>query len=512
MKKLLKILLSRAVIFSTLILMQVISILCLIWGIGKIYTNIYILLEIISFILAIYIVNGDKNPSYKLPWLLVMLVFPLFGSFFYLFFGIRHSNTQSKKRIKNNKERCNKYLSCNVDVKEKIKNDDLLYYKHSKYLTDYSYYPPYANCYCEYFSVGELKFYKLIDEFKKAKKFIFLEYFIIKKGFMWGKILDILEEKAKEGVDVRIIYDDFGCLFSLPNNYNKILASKGIKCQIFNPLVPFINIYLNHRDHRKIAVIDGEVAFVGGTNLADEYVNVNCKLGHWKDSDIMIKGDAVWSFTVMFLQNWNIFKSYDKDWNIFKTTKCDIKQEFENNGYIQPFGDLPICSENISENTYKNLINSAKKYVYITSPYLIIDNEMQETLILAAKNGIDVRIITPKIPDKKYINLVTKAFFPKLIESGIKIYLYTPGFIHSKLVIVDDIVGVIGTANMDYRSFYLHFETGVWLYKADVLKDIKKDFLETINKSEEVSLQQLADMNIFVKIYQSILRIFSSMM
>lgn len=480
------------------------------WGLGKTYTNLYIILELLSFVIAVFIANGNRNPSYKLAWLLAMLPFPLFGSIFYLCFGIRHSNTKSKKRRQNNKAKCQKYLPLNVNVSSKIKKLDPHIYRHSKYISDFSYYPPYANSFCSYLSPGERKYEKLIEELNKAKRFIFLEYFIIKKGFVWNNILDILVKKVNEGVDVRIICDDVGCLFSLPSDYFKRLKSKGIKCKVFNPVVPFINIYMNHRDHRKIAVIDGNVAFIGGTNLADEYINKNSRFGHWKDSDLMVKGEAVWSFTVLFLQMWNFFRDYDDDWNKFKG--IEKEEQIADDGYLQPFGDMPIDNENIYENTYKNLINSAKQYVYIITPYLIIDNEMVETLVLAAKSGVDVRIICPGVPDKKVVYLVTKAFFPELIKAGVKIYLYKPGFIHSKLTIVDDQVGIVGTSNMDYRSFYLHFEAGVWIYKSKVLLDIKDDFIKTQNKSNLITLDHLNKVNMFTKIFQSILRIFSPMM
>lgn len=494
-------------------MLQLIAIFGLIWGLGKAFTKIYMILEILSLILAISIINGNRNPSYKLAWIVIMLIFPVFGSVFYLFFGIRHENMRSKQRREQNKLRCNKYLAQNEEIKKEIKQKDQYIYKNFKYVNDFSYYPPYKNIFCQYLSPGEKKFEKLMIELKNAKKFIFLEYFIIKKGVVWESILKILEEKAAQGLDIRIIYDDFGCLFELPANYHKFLESKGIKCQVFNPLVPFINIYMNHRDHRKIAIVDGEVAFVGGTNLADEYVNKNCKLGFWKDCDVMIKGEAVWSLTVMFLQNWNFFNLYDQNWADFK---ADIPKINENSksydGYIQPFADLPIDDNNISENAYKNLINAAKDYVFIATPYLIIDNEMMESLILAAQSGVDVRIICPKVPDKYHIYLVTQAFFPRLIEAGVKIFLFEPGFIHSKLLIADDNIAIIGTANMDYRSFYLHFETGVLIYNSKVLVDIKNDFINTFAISKPVSLDRAQNINLFVKIYQSILRVFSPMM
>lgn len=510
MTKILKLLLSRVVICGTLILLQIISIFGLVWGLGKVYTNLYIFLEVISFVLALYIMNSERNPSYKLAWLIVILPFPVFGALFYLFFGMRNTNKRNRRRRQRIKDTCKKYLPQNIDLNEEIKKDNNYKYKNIKYLNDFSYYPVYKNNFCQYLSPGERKYEKLIEELKKSKKFIFLEYFIIKKGYMWDNILNILEKKVKEGLEVRVIYDDFGCLFTLPDRYYKILRSKGIKCQVFNPLVPFINIYMNHRDHRKITVIDGRVGFVGGTNLADEYINKDNRLGHWKDCDIMVKGEPVWSLTVMFLQMWNFFKDKDGDWEKFKVK--NIIEEDNDDGYIQPFGDVPVDYENVSENTYKNLINGAREYIYISTPYLIVDNEVRESLILAAKNGIDVKIICPKTADKKSVYLVTNAFFPSLIKAGVKIYLYTPGFIHSKLIISDDDIGMVGTANMDYRSFYLHFETNILLYKSKVINDIKIDFLDTLKKCEEVTLEKTENISVFMKICQSILRIFSPMM
>ena len=509
MKKIYKFLLSRGVIFGILILIQLGAVMGLVWGVGYAYTNTYIILEFLSFVIAICIINGDRNPSYKLAWLIVMLAVPIFGSIFYLFFGIRHNNFRSKKRMQQNETRCKEYLKINDKINEEVNAIDKNIYRHTKYLTQYSYHPLYKNFYTKYIEDGEKKYIELIKELKNAKKYIFLEYFIIAKGFMWDGILEILENKVKEGIDVRIIYDDFGCLFRLPTNYDKILKSKGIKCQLFNPVVPFINIYMNHRDHRKLAIIDGQVAFIGGMNIADEYMNKIHKFGHWKDCNMVVKGECVWSITVMFLQMWNFFTIHDNDWSIFKP---EYSYQEAHDGYIQPFGDIPIDKETITKNAYKNLITSAKRYVYIETPYLIIDNEMIESLTLAAKSGIDVRIICPGIPDKKSIYLVSKAFFPKLIEAGVKIYIYTPGFMHSKLIVVDDEVGILGTANMDYRSFYLHFEAGLWIYKSKVLLDIKEDFLNTLKCCEQLSLVKAKNINIVTKIFQGILRIFSPIM
>jgi len=346
---------------------------------------------------------------------------------------------------------------------------------------------------------------------KKAEKFIFLEYFIIEEGVMWNSILDILKQKAEEGVDVRVIYDDAGCIFKLPYGYNKKLESMGIKCRVFNPLVPLLSSRINNRDHRKIAIIDGHTGFTGGINLADEYINEYEKFGHWKDSAIMIKGEAVWSMTVMFLSMWNYLDGSNEDFNKFKPDIEPLEESCKD-GYVQPFADNPLDDETVGEIVYLNLINKARRYVYITTPYLIIDNEIITALTSAAKGGVDVRIITPYCGDKWYVHEVTRSYYRTLIESGVKIYEYTPGFIHSKTFVVDDEYGVVGTINMDYRSLFLHFECGVWMYKCRTIRDIKKDFNDTLKMCREITIEELNEIKWYKTLERMILRIFAPLM
>ena len=330
-----------------------------------------------------------------------------------------------------------------------------------------------------------------------------MEYFIISKGYMWDSILEILKEKAKLGVEVRVLYDDIGSVSVLSTSYPKYLKSFGIKAIPFNRISPFRGMFMNNRDHRKITVIDGKVAFSGGVNISDEYINKKSRFGVWKDNGIKIKGDGVWNLTVMFLSLWNAITKEDDDILKFKH---NFKDNNIKKGYVLPYGIGPTRRDLIGEDVYINIINSSKKYLYITTPYLIIDTDMLNSLTRAAKRGVDVRIIVPGIPDKIVAYHQTSSFFKILHESGVKIYKYKNGFIHSKVFLSDDIRSVVGTINMDYRSLYLHFENGIYMEGVKVLKDIKEDFIETIHSSSRISNKDI-EVSFFKNIYYSILRL-----
>ncbi len=382
----------------------------------------------------------------------------------------------------------------------------------SEYLTRYAGYPIYENTTAQYLSPGEKKFEKLVEELKKAEHFIFMEYFIIEEGVMWNTVLDILVQKVKEGVDVRVIYDDVGCLRTLPYKYNEKLESLGIKCEVFNPFRPALEVVINNRDHRKIAVIDGHTAFTGGINLADEYINEYPKHGHWKDASIMIHGEAVWSFTLMFLQVWSFLRpSPQDDYELYRPHKYH-PQPFKSDGFLQPYGDSPLDGEPVGENAYINMITKAKKYVYINTPYLIVDNEVVTVLKLAAKGGVDVRIVTPHIPDKWYVHLMTSAYYATLIEAGVEIYEYTPGFIHSKTCVSDDDTAIVGTINFDYRSLYLHFECGLWMFNSSEVNAVKEDFLETLKLCQKITLEDCKKVPWYTRFARALFRIFAPLM
>ena len=337
-----------------------------------------------------------------------------------------------------------------------------------------------------------------------------MEFFIVGEGKMWNSILKVLEEKAAAGVDVRFIYDDFGCVSLLPPAYSLILESKGIKSFAFNRFIPLWSLVMNNRDHRKIAVIDGHTAFSGGVNLADEYINEKVRFGHWKDTGFMLKGEAVWNYTVMFLRMWNAHRHTDESYEAFRPHVWH-PEAFEGQGFIQPYSDSPLDDERLGENVYLNILNRAKDYVYIFTPYLIVDHEMQTALCLAAKRGVDVRIMTPGIPDKKTIFQLTRSYYPVLLKAGVRIYEYTPGFLHAKSFVCDDEAAVVGTINMDYRSLYLHFECGTFFYQNPLVMDVKRDSLTTMEKGREIALSDTRQ-GFFGSLFCAVLRVFSPLL
>ena len=344
----------------------------------------------------------------------------------------------------------------------------------------------------------------LLPEREKAEKFIFLEYFIIRPGEMWDGVLEILKRKAAAGVDVRIIYDDMGCIDILPANYNATLEGWGIRTMAFNRFVPAVSLVMNNRDHRKITVIDGKVGFTGGINISDEYINVKERFGHWKDTGLMLKGPGVFNLTLMFLEMWNAF---NKDGDGYAEFIPDSFEECgsADDGYVLSFSDSPLDNESVGESVYTDMLYQAKDYIYITTPYLAIDSELQTALCMAAKRGVDVRMITPGIPDKKLVYRLTRSYYPTLLRAGVKIYEYTPGFIHAKSFVCDDKLCVVGTINMDYRSLYLHFECGTLMYNNPEIKQVKKDDLDTMEKCRKVELSDMKT-NFLGELFDSFLR------
>lgn len=378
------------------------------------------------------------------------------------------------------------------------------------YLSNQLGFPTYRNTEVEYFPLGEDKFRAMTGELKKARKFIFLEYFIVEEGRMWNTILDILKEKVREGVEVRFMYDGMCAISMLPYNYPEQIRRYGIKCKMVSPVKPFLSTVQNNRDHRKICVIDGKVGFTGGVNLADEYINEKVRFGHWKDTAVMLKGDAVQSLTMMFLQMWNVDERRAEGYGKYLTEKTPgLRREL---GYIIPYGDSPFDDENVGEEVYFHILNHAKKYVHIMTPYLILDNEMITTLTRAAKSGIEVAVIMPHIPDKWYAFAVAKTYYKELIEGGVQIFEYTPGFVHAKIFVSDDDTATVGTINLDYRSLYLHFECGVFIYNNSEVDKIERDFQRTLAKCHKVTLMEVKKRTMLTKIMGQVLRLFAPLM
>ncbi len=513
MKKVIDALFSRAFVLIVAFVVQIFIILFIVAKFQDSFFYFYIIGVIFSIAILLSLINSNMNPSYKIAWIIPILLFPQLGWIFYLIFSSNRFSKVTKNKEKlyyaKHLDELSKVIKSDEEILGCLSETDKVAMREAKYLIEYGESQIFKNRESKFFPIGEIYYEYLLEELEKAENFIFMEYFIIAEGKMWGGILDILKKKAKQGVEVRLIYDDFGCITTLPKNYDKELEKYGIKCSIFNPANLIFSVLYNNRTHRKITVIDGKVAFTGGVNLADEYINEIERFGHWKDTGIMIKGEGVWGFTVMFLNMWKFLRKVDEDFFKYKVKNEDISKE---DGYIIPFSDSPLDKEVVSTNVFMNLINNATDYVYITTPYLIIDYEMSNSLCIAAKRGVDVRIITPHIPDKKAVFEVTRSNYQVLVESGVKVYEYTPGFIHAKGFVVDNKYAVVGTINMDYRSLYLHFECGVWMYNSKTVLNVKEDFINTLEKCEEYSLEKCRKVSAPKRLFRSILRVFAPLM
>ena len=467
-------------------------------------------LRVVGVVVLIYIINAEGNPAFKMTWMLCVMAFPAVGTLFYIYVKTQVGVRWMGKRLATLKIETDPYMMQDMDVVDALRaskpaNANLAYY-----LAHHMGFPTYRNTEVTYFPLGEDKFEALVPELKKARKYIFMEYFIVEKGYMWDTILKILVQKAREGVEVRFMYDGTCAISNLPYEYPQELERKGIRCKMMNPIKPFLSTVQNNRDHRKICVIDGRVGFTGGINLGDEYINRKERFGHWKDTAVMLRGDAVQSLTMLFLQMWNVDEREEEHYGRYLTPRRQgLRREL---GYVLPYGDSPFDDENVGEEVYFHILNHAKKYVHIMTPYLILDNEMITTLTRAAKSGIEVIIIMPHIPDKWYAFVVAKTYYRELIRAGVQIYEYKPGFVHAKVFVSDDDTATVGTINLDYRSLYLHFECGVFIYNNSVVDRVERDFQETLMKCHKVSLVELRNRSLFSKITGQVLRLFAPLM
>lgn len=509
MKKHLNLLGHRVFLVPLLMIIQIVILFIMTFEFYNYFIIFYIICSLLSLLFVLHIVNSNANPGYKIAWIIPIMLFPIFGLLLYLLFGGNQLNKRQKEKMKNIYYKQLKYKDNHNIVMNELRYENLSAYNQVKYISDYALSNVCKHTKTTYLSNGKIYFDRLLNAIKMAKKYIFLEYFIIGQGKMWNTILEVLKQKVREGVEVRVIYDDFGCIMTLPNHYDKTLEKEGISVAIFNPFVPNLKSKFNNRDHRKIAIIDGHVAFTGGINLADEYIGEKVRFGHWKDNGIMLEGEAVWNFTVMFLSMWDFIKEENEDYEKYRS---NFEYETSSDGFVIPYSDSPWNNEAVGETVYLNLIGKANRYIYITTPYLVLDNEMITALTMAAKRGVDVRIITPGIPDKKLVNEVTKAYYDVLLENGVKIYEYTKGFIHEKIFVIDDEYATIGTVNLDYRSLYLHFECGVWLYDCSVIFTIKKDFTLTLKECREIKLKKKGKTSWFKYLKRQILKAFAPLM
>ncbi len=496
--------------FSTLILALQLAFIAV--GFTKLRENmvyLYSLCSFISLILAIFEINRDENPEFKLTWVLLIGLVPVFGAILYLYV---HSDVISKglqKKLSVIENTSKKYMYWGMDNRETIKAHTKHHFGLFNYLYERCGYPAYEVDELKYYGSGEDFFEAFTEDLKKAKSFIFIEFFIIRPGLMWQTVLDILLEKVKEGVEVRLMYDGMGCMTLLPSDYPELLEKQGIKCKVFSPIRPFLSTYQNNRDHRKITVIDGNIAYTGGVNLGDEYINKLVRFGKWKDSAIRFTGDAVNTFTVLFMQLWEVASRESQNYERYLVAHPDkpgIK------GYIAPYSDSPVDNEAMGERVYLDIINTAEKYVHIMTPYLVLGNEMLSAMKYAVKRGVDVKIIMPSIPDKKYAFNLARTYYPELIEAGVKIYEYTPGFVHSKVCVSDGIKAVVGSINFDFRSLYLHYECAVYVYGDDEIGNIEKDYKHTLKECRQFKSEDYKKIKLYKRIFGRTLRLFAPLM
>jgi len=467
-------------------------------------------LRFFSILLALQIISENNKSGYRMVWVVLLLLSPVVGIPFYYLFKAQSGTKKLNRRIKEIEFKAQPGFALNSACFDEAMENCRSHSSGRSYLQRFTRFPVCRHTQTEYYSPGEKFFEALLEDLEKAEKYIFLEYFIVNEGLMWDVIEEILVRKASRGVDVRLLYDDMGCFMSLAPDFDKRLREKGIKAAIFNPFTPFISAMQNNRDHRKICSIDGKVAYTGGINLADEYINKLERFGHWKDSALRLEGEAAWNMTIIFLEQWELTVREKEDYLRFypwHLESCDVPDD----GYVLPYADSPTDDENIGEHVYLQLINSARDYLYICSPYLIVDDALVSALSLCAKSGVDVRIITPGKADKPFVHFTTQSYYRELIRSGVRIYQYTEGFMHSKTFVSDDVVATVGTTNLDYRSLYLNFECGVWMYGSKAVMQVKRDFLETLECCREMGADD-CNCSGLKRIWQEFLRLFAPLM
>lgn len=503
---------SRLAITILLLLIQLFFLISVFLWLGRYGTYIMSGMTVLSLVIMIYIVNSKENPSYKLAWIIPIILFPILGTFFYLYvradWGTQASRTLLRTAIKDTKE----YAHTDDEVRADIHRDNPMIAQISDYLETAGGHPTYKNTHIDYYPLGDDFFPALLEELKKAESFIFMEYFILEEGRFWDSILEVLEQKAAEGVEVRVMYDDLGCVALVPRTYVKTLESKGLKARAYSKLRAFFSTSYNNRDHRKITVIDGKAAFNGGINLADEYINEKQVYGHWKDTAYKVTGDAVRGYTMMFLHMWNVSLQKEKeDYDKYLGVEAP-RPTSDCQGYVIPYGDGPHQSEKVAEHVYMDIMHCARRYVSIMTPYLILDSEFLQTLIHTAKRGVEVKLLLPHIPDKWPAIVIARSFYPELIEAGVRVYEYTPGFVHAKMFVADDEMAVVGTINLDFRSLYLHYECGGFFYKNAVVEKIVKDFEETFAKSQRMTLSSYKKMKFIDRTAGRVLRLIGPLM
>ena len=470
---------------------------------------VYMGIELLCGITIVSLMNKSKPASEKIAWILIVLVLPIFGLLLYWAWG----NVSISKKERGHMEAAfgqgQKQLVQKEKTLEAFEAEHGKWDRQQKYLSAKGF-PVYGGTQAVYYPVGEQYFEALIADLEKAEKFILLEYFIVGEGKLWDRVHEVLAEKVKQGVEVKLFYDDAGCIYTLPRGFKKKMEAEGIQTEVFNPIYRYLSsLYLSFRNHKKIAVIDGNVGYTGGVNIADEYVNLYPKHGHWKDTGARFTGETVWGLTVQFLQMWDLStRTLTQDYDRYRPTRT-----VEGEGFYQPFMDGPSTNpETVAQDVYKQMVSLAQKRVDLATPYLVVEDEMLDVFCRAAKSGVQVNIYTPGIPDKSYVYLSTQASYGRLLKAGVRIFEYTPGFLHAKMAVADDEYAIIGTINMDNRSFYLHYENGVSVYGGPLVTKIREDFSVLQEKSREVTLNEWKKRPACKRLLQTVMRLFQPMM
>ena len=503
---------KRLIFTAVSILLEIVFLLFLFTKVSEYATIIDWVTRIVAIFLVLGLYSMDKTSSMKMPWIILMLAFPILGVSLYLLVGLNGSTKKMRARYEEIDKKLLPYLPDNRQILEWMKEESPQAGAIASYLTNYSCYPVYQNTDVTYYDEAIKGLDAQLEDLSKAEKFIFMEYHAIEDEEAWQRIQTVLEDRVKAGVEVRIFYDDMGSIWFVNMDFATKLKSLGIKCRVFNPILPGLNMFLNNRDHRKITVIDGKVAYTGGYNLANEYFNITHPYGIWKDTGIRMEGDAVKSMTVAFLEMWNAAGNIKSKELVPEKYVINHAYQAQQRGYVQPYADSPLDGEQVGEEVYISMANKAEKYCWFITPYLIITDEMTHALTLAAKRGVDVRIITPGIPDKKMVYSVTRSFYHNLVKHGVRIYEWTPGFCHAKMSVADDKMATCGTINLDYRSLYHHFENGCFLADCDAVLEIRDDLIRTMGESREVTEQYKEGRSAGLRLGQLILRLFAELL
>lgn len=498
----------RIIFVGISLIIQIAWLLVVILKLNQYSAAIALCSSILASLAVLRLYSRNTNNAFKMPWIMLMMALPVMGLSLYLMVGMMGTPGSIKKCLSMTRQQAAEQLIQKPEIMNMLEEKDLSVANQCRYLWNHTQSPVYTGTKATYYGEAAESVAAMKEDLEKAESFIFMEYFIVEDGESFGEIREILARKAAQGVDVRLMYDDIGSVGYVNLRFAKALNAEGIRCWVFNPAMPVLNLFMNHRDHRKITVIDGKVGYTGGYNLADEYFGIAKPFGKWKDSGLRLEGEAVRSLTATFLELWSVMDRQKEDFGRY----LNVQHCVGGDGFIQPFGDNPLGEERAAENTYLNLINHAKKYIFFITPYLIITDEMSRALGLAAKRGIDVRIITPGIPDKKTVYQLTRSYYAGLARQGVRVFEYSPGFCHAKQCVCDGELATVGTSNLDYRSLYLHFENDVLLYNCEAVTQIEQDFRQMFSQCREVTEKYRSGRSAMLRTWQCILRLVAPML